>query len=85
MTSIEKAKELVEKFYQNAPREFGSGRALEHGKQCALIAVEEILAIIERLSDIEGNHLRLTESGNYGDAIIEHTYWIGVKDEINKL
>ena len=55
MTPKEKAGELVDKFYQTTPNEYfvnepigikGRYKSWEQAKQCALIAVDEILSII---------------------------------------
>ena len=78
MTPQEKAKELVDKFYQYANEEFDDklneypGQVLserrkirkESSKQCALIAVDEILNVIDNF---------------------EMIYWEEVKQEIEKL
>ena len=54
MTPKEKAEELVDKFYQTTPNEYfvnepigikGRYKSWEQAKQCALIAVDEILNI----------------------------------------
>ena len=54
MTPKEKAKELVDKFYQTTPHEIWINqpiglkeeyKAWEQSKQCALIAVDEILEV----------------------------------------
>ena len=78
MTPKEKAKELVDKFYQYANEEFDDklneypGQVLserrkmrkESSKQCAFIAVDEILNVIDNF---------------------EMIYWENVKQEIEKL
>ena len=52
MTSKEKAEELVDKFYQTTPNEYfvnepigikGRYKSWEQAKQCALIAVDELI------------------------------------------
>jgi len=73
MTSKEKAKELVDKFYQTTPNEnyvndpIGVGRyeAWKQAKQCALIAIDEALAFISYAS--------------------HQDYLLSVKQEIEKL
>ena len=61
MTPKEKAKELVDKFENYVETEdfFGDSRVLENSKQCALIAVDEILNVLEEIPDlkVEGNIL----------------------------
>ena len=70
MTPKEKAIELVEDMH-NAP-ETGYN---EHAKECALIAVDEIIQGYE-FDSLEINHKRLIDSINF---------WDEVKQEIEKL
>jgi isopentenyl phosphate kinase len=69
MTPKEKAKEIVEKYTLLVPVEFG-GMHIDLAKQCALIAVDEIL-----------NH-HSQEQSLYR---IDTYYWQQVKKEIEKL
>ena len=78
MTPKEKAAELVDSFYQTTPNECfvnepigiaGRYKAWEQSKQCALIAVDEILNVI---------------IGSY-DYELEKIYWQDVKKEIELL
>lgn len=55
MTPKEKAEELVDKFYQTTPNEYfvnepigikGRYKSWEQAKECAIIAVDEILSVI---------------------------------------
>jgi len=81
MTPIEKAIEMVDKFYQTTPNEAWYNpplastsinyKAWEQAKQCALIAVDEI---------IEAIHWHEFETPNK-----ELEYWQEVKQEIQKL
>ena len=48
MTPKEKAKELFEKYYQ-----IGKNHDFDYAKDCALIAVDEILDIAEFYNDVE--------------------------------
>ena len=68
MTPKDKAMELVNKYLQ-----IYDGRVIQ-GKQCALIAVDEIINIS-------------LPSSEYGGVITDNTieYWQEVKNEINKL
>ena len=69
MTAKKKAKELVDKFYQQAPLEdikFYSNDVM--AKDCALIAVNEL--IYETQFEVPN---------------IRQRYWINVKHEINTL
>ena len=43
MTPREKAKELIEKFYPQVQWKMGQEDCMDRAKQCALIAVNEIL------------------------------------------
>lgn len=75
MTPQEKAKELVDKFSEYASDEgIQSGDKNLCAKECALIAVEEIL---KEITDIEYAYITV-----YG-ALKE--YWKDVKQEIEKL
>lgn len=75
MTPIEKAKELVDKFYQTTPNEawynppLGSlsmeYKAWEQAKECALICCDEVLG--------------------YMGADRGYSFWQEVKQEIEKL
>lgn len=85
MTPKEEAKELVDKFYQTTPNEtwideplgefMKTYTAWGQAKQCALIAVDEIL---KQLSPLD-----LSPLGTYTNPKIE--YWLDVKNEIEKL
>ena len=81
MTPKEKAIELVDKFYQRFPLtmdvittrgdlswEYDSWK---EAKQCALIAVDEMLKELESIDD--------------GQTVIPYNYWQEVKQEIQKL
>lgn len=74
MTAKEKANELVEKFYQygypvQVDRTLNFEADYENAKQCALIAVHEI---------IEANH-------TWHEDSIPYKYWENVRKEIVKL
>ncbi len=78
MTPKEKAEELVIKMYQLLPASKEAEKGKEHlyynqynaAKQCALIAVGEILKDREEID---------------GMRIINDPYWLEVKTEIEKL
>ena len=83
MTPKEKAIELVDKFYQTTPNEYfvnepigikGRYKSWEQAKQCALIAVDEILKL-------ENNN------GYYFDGtnVTSISFWQEVKQEIERL
>jgi hypothetical protein len=65
MSSKEKAKELVDKFYEKLPQLVNANDA----KQCAFIAVDEIIDVIQFLDDDD----------------IAIRYWLDVKREIRAL
>lgn len=69
MTPQEKAKELIERFFEVQIQDIN---ALPRAKQCALICVDEIL-------DLEMN----LSSYIYGEEL--HNYWQKVKQEIEQL
>jgi hypothetical protein len=76
MTPKEKAEELVDKFMDYTGFEINEQNNMSNifsAKQCALIAVDEIL-------DTLGG----TGVYGYADAAVEH-YWKEVKQEIEKL
>lgn len=84
MTPKEKAGELVDKFYQTTPNEYfvnepigikGRYKSWEQAKQCALIAVDEIIPIVNSYE----NALSASQQSNYLD------YWYAVKEEIKEL
>ena len=85
MTPKEKATELVDKFYQTTPNESWINeplgiakeyKAWNQSKECALIAVDEILKSNEDW-DLEQNIW--CDTGFFGDC---QMYWIAVKQEI---
>ena len=71
MTPKEKAKELVYKFYPSVQWKLGQEDCLDRAKQCALIAVDEV---IQTLS-LDGRLIFM--------YIID--WWKDVKNEINRL
>jgi hypothetical protein len=71
-TAVEKSKELVDKFRLNVVDYEGSGLNFFKAKQCALIAVDEIIANIEPSVSMDIISARIK-------------YWQEVKQEIEKL
>ena len=70
MTAKEKANELVDKFYQTTPNEYfvnepigikGRYKSWEQAKQCALIAVDEILNGYE-FDSLDIEHKRIMDN-----------------------
>ena len=81
MTPKEKAKELVDKFYQTTPNESWINeplgiskeyKAWSQSKECALIAVDEILK----------ENLELPDEP---ETVIRYLFWQKVKNEIEAL
>ena len=84
MTAKEKANELVDKFYQTTPNEYfvnepigikGRYKSWEQAKQCALIAVDEIINGYE-FDSLDIEHKRIMDNINF---------WDEVKQEIERL
>lgn len=73
MSPKEKAIELIEKFRLNVTDYGGSGMNIFKAKQCALIAVNEIMEVCYYTKEVENNDL------------FSYDYWIEVKTEIKKL
>ena len=82
MTPKEKAEELVDKFLQYTPAD--SEFEYPYAKQCALIAVDEI---INSRNDDRGFDDTLSSVSNeyYTLQPMYFTYWKEVKQEIEKL
>jgi hypothetical protein len=72
MTPKEKAIELVHKFCSTTEGLYKSKKNIKNAKQCALIAVDEIIA---------SNPITFDEDDN----CIEKNWWKEVKTEIEKL
>jgi len=81
MTPEEKAEELYQKFYNNYGYYGMPADAIIHAKQCALIAVDEILEATKHEYQIR------FESGEWSREIgyKYSEYWQEVKQEIEKL
>ena len=75
MTPKEKAKELVSKYIHLAKQTSGANGTLYNSKQCALIAVDEIIGQWEIIDVYLAN-------GN-GELNQNLKYWYTVKKEIN--
>lgn len=78
MTSNLKAKELIEKFSKTVPDHFG-GMDIEISKQCAIIAVDEILKSMLVKADVK------FEDEAYEWYKSTYEMWQEVKQEIEKL
>jgi hypothetical protein len=79
MTPKEKAKELYDKFYMAIPND-EMGLNDEASRQCALIAVDEILKL-----ENPNTYNYLTESKEHLIVQIADNYWQEVKKEIENL
>jgi hypothetical protein len=77
MTPKEKAKELIHKFYPNVQWKLGQEDCLKRAKNCALIAVDEM---IEEFEDILEGDERTSVAVYY-----QWEYYKEVKQEIEKL
>ena len=75
MTPNEKAKELVDKFWDATPEQT-SFDPVNHAKQCALIAVDEIMRL---------HHYLPRQEITGSTALYSTDYWKQVKQEIEKL
>lgn len=78
ITAKEKAEELISK-YLWPQRAFDELAKLKVAKECAIIAVDEIIDIVDRVSDIHGNYFRCTEHNGYAPAMKEFEFWQDVK------
>jgi hypothetical protein len=75
----EKAKELISKYVHLAKQTTGANGTIYNSKQCALIAVDEIISSSPSLPI-------LGDGGTYGEDIeLSNKYWQEVKKEIEKL
>ena len=91
MTPKEKAKELVNSFYQPLGYlkcSVCSDEMWEHAKQCALIAVDEVITSLGKLN-VEILHIGIDFSNLItelrSDYNLHIIYWNEVKKEIEKL
>jgi hypothetical protein len=79
MTPKEKAKELVDKFYPSVQWKLGQENCLDRAKQCALIAVDEIIESSPSLPI-------LGDGGTFGEDIeLSKIYWQEVKHELENI
>lgn len=76
MTPNEKAKELFNKFDQNVVSTNYSHMSKDSVKQCAIIAVDELIEAFMELSRQESGRVYI----DFG-----HGYWQEVKSELEKL
>jgi hypothetical protein len=80
MTPKEKAKELVDKMYDSM--DIQDGNLWQSTKQCALIAVEQIIDEYQSISDLESTLVVNQQVMSIVDKIV---YWNEVKQEIEQL
>jgi hypothetical protein len=84
MTAQEKAKELVDKMYATQGPE--NGITEDEAKQCALIAVDEIISAYPHTYDIVKDKTKDNEDVTIIMRIRSNIgYWQEVKEEIEKL
>jgi hypothetical protein len=82
MTPKEKAIQLVNSF-DELGRDFTRGVSMkEFSKQCALIAVEEVLSEYQSMSDLESV---LVINNKLTFVVHQLVYWMEVKQNIEKL
>lgn len=48
-TELEYVDELIEKYYQLSPKEYGTSRAMQYGIECAIIDVENTIKAFNKL------------------------------------
>jgi hypothetical protein len=72
MTPKEKAQELVDKFIQYTDTSEWTNIEYVYAKQCALIAVDEILKVIEVIPNVRYRY-------------VEEGIWLSIKSEIEAL
>jgi hypothetical protein len=77
MTPKEKAQQLINAFVPHVRWKMGQEDVLKRAKECALIAVDEILSVLPQQEYLE-------DRGEYSENR-ERTYWQQVKQEIEKL
>ena len=89
MTPKEKAKDIIQKFIRYSEKDI-SGEyesyyltKLSSAKQCALIAVDEILKLgLHEVGDYKDAQ---TSTDDFSSATWYISYWLEVKEEIEKL
>lgn len=79
MTPKEKAIELVDKYKL---LDYSSNLSIEKSKQCALIAVEEMLEEYQSMSDLES---KIVINDEVRFIVHQLQYWMLVKQQINLL
>ena len=82
MNPKEKAKDLVCNFYAIQSNDYNYGIDWEMAKQCALIAVDEIIQEYQSMSDSESI---LVINNEVTFVVKRLVYWLEVKQEINNL
>ena len=90
MKAKEKAKELVNKFYPRATSySLDRKNQNENAKQCALIAVDEIIDALEKYDELTEKHLKDEFDVTYFSCELQNMdsdfrYWNEVKYQIIK-
>jgi hypothetical protein len=87
MTPKEKAEELIKKFFEPVRWKLGQEDVKQRAKECALIAVDEIIDSSPRYpSDVDWDDCGATHQYYYEEQIQEALkFWKEVKQEIEKL
>lgn len=84
MTPKDKAEELISK-YLWPQRAFDELAKLKVAKECAIIAVNEIIDIMKRVSDVKSCYFRCSDNNAYAPAMKEYKFWQDVKRELEQL
>lgn len=80
-THKEEAEALVEKYYQNSPELFGTGKAMEHAVKCAIIAVEAIIEETRHYQDL----VSVWQKDRDYTVIERITYWKKVLNHLKQM
>lgn len=82
MTPKDKAEELVRKYYTFGLNNPAQSFSWYECKECSLIAVEEMLAEYQSMSDLES---KIVINDEVKFVVHQLIYWMEVKQEIEKL
>ena len=81
MTPKEKAQELLHKFCSTTEGFYKSKKNIKNAKQCALIAVDELIESFNSIYDASIRNIEKYSGAKYGMK----DYWQEVKQEIENL
>ena len=85
-----KAKELIDRFYQNSPEEFGTAKAMSYAIKMALICVDEIINALYEFDDRTEDYLKKDFKFEYHSCELQNMdgdfrYWDKVKKHLQNL